>query len=151
MNEYKSRSIKFIELVKTQSWNIKLYTITCKTDALNNELINAAKSKLKNWLSLAETKTLVNDKTGFMIVHDAKDGNYILLSWWVNENMLEHYVYYSPKDKLKFARFRYNNIIACVWELSVICFEKNAWVENVLKNASQNYEAYLNEQLNAEY
>lgn len=152
MESYKSRQIKFEKIIEYRDWRIKLYSITHQAQILTSDLLKVAEGKLGDWLRTVEGSSLVNYKTGFMIVHFAKDGYYILLSWWVNDNMLEHYVYYSPLEKLEFVPFRHNNVIACVWELTVICFEKNAWVERVMKDGLPgNYERYLMDQLNAEF
>jgi hypothetical protein len=40
-------------------------------------------------------------------------------------------------------------VIACVWDLRVLAFERQAWLETVLKSSGNvNLDAYLQRQLN---
>ncbi|SDI82664.1 hypothetical protein SAMN04487954_101407 [Billgrantia gudaonensis] len=68
-----------------------------------------------------------------MIVHEAREGCYVLLDWWTGENMLQHHVYFSrdPNDP-EFSDVTQTGIVACVWELKVLSFEREAWIDCVL-------------------
>lgn len=66
--------------------------------------------------------------------------------------MLQNHVFVAiHEDPDHFKLFSDKGIITCVWELTVIWFERNAWVEHVLKQSDHpNFDAYLNSQLNAD-
>lgn len=75
---------------------------------------------------------------GFAILHLARDGDYLLLSQWVDANMLEHRVYKCVIDNCKLTNVESlaeTGIVACVWELEIMKFERDAWVRTML-NAS---------------
>jgi hypothetical protein len=72
---------------------------------------------------------------GFLILHYGMDGSYLLVSEWYDANMLKHWVRGSEKDAeadAEFAPLAQRDLIACVWELQVIGFERDAWVSTVL-------------------
>jgi hypothetical protein len=72
---------------------------------------------------------------GFAILHYALDGSYLLVSQWYEANSLKHWVRGSDIGAAKNATFvplAQSDLIACVWELEVIKFERDAWVRTVL-------------------
>lgn len=72
---------------------------------------------------------------GFLILHYGMDGNYLLVSQWYDANMLKHWVRGStvgPGGSVAFTPLAQRDLIACVWELEVIKFERDAWVNTVL-------------------
>jgi hypothetical protein len=72
---------------------------------------------------------------GFVILHLAQDGDYLLVSDWVDANMLRHHVYQCRVTDHGITALRSlasSGIIACVWELEIMKFERDAWVRTVL-------------------
>ena len=72
---------------------------------------------------------------GFLILHYGMDGDYLLVSQWYDANMLKHWVRGSVTDAgghTTFAPLAQRDLVACVWELEVIRFERDAWVNTVL-------------------
>ena len=68
-----------------------------------------------------------------LIVHEAREGRFVLLDWRTGENMLQHHVYFSPDtDNPEFRDMAQTGIAACVWELKVLSFEREAWIEYVV-------------------
>jgi hypothetical protein len=69
----------------------------------------------------------------------------VYLDYWADENELHHHVYVSPSEEP--ASLEYvtpTGLIACTWDLGVLSFERDAWVEAVLANASgPDIEEYL--------
>lgn len=67
---------------------------------------------------------------GFAIVHYARDGDYLLVSRWYGGNMLKHELFRisHTRQGWRAVPLRSTNIVACVWELQVITFERQAWV-----------------------
>ena len=101
-----------------------------------------------------DDKGVSDDRYGvaILIVHEGREGVFALVSWWVGENMLQHHVYFSSSDfPCSFEYISPSGIAACVWEMEVLAFERDAWVEHVLANPSgPNLEMYLTRQLNAD-
>lgn len=72
---------------------------------------------------------------GFLIMHYGTDGDYLLVSQWYDANMLKHWVRGSAVDaggSTTFAPLAQRDLVACVWELEVIKFERDAWINTVL-------------------
>lgn len=72
---------------------------------------------------------------GFLILHYGVDGSYLLVSQWYDANMLKHWVRGSAAGTggdTSFTPLAQRDLIACVWELEVIKFERDAWVNTVL-------------------
>jgi hypothetical protein len=73
----------------------------------------------------------------FVILHRAREGYFLLVARWVDENMLMQDVYLSNfTTPLEFNSLHDTRIVACVWELEIIYAERNFWVENVMKSDS---------------
>lgn len=76
---------------------------------------------------------------GFLMLHYGLDGAYLLVSQWFDANMLKHRVLGAPGDpdgSTTFAPLAERDLVACVWELEVIRFERDAWVNTVLARGS---------------
>jgi hypothetical protein len=72
---------------------------------------------------------------GFLILHYGMDGDYLLVSDWYDANMLKHRVRGAETGadgSVTFMPLAQRDLIACVWELEVIKFERDAWVRTVL-------------------
>jgi hypothetical protein len=84
---------------------------------------------------------------GFVILHRAKDGDYLLVSQWYDANMLKHWVRGAPAGgSAAFEPLAEQAVIACVWELEIVKFERDAWVRTVLAHGrldQSSLDAYL--------
>ncbi len=147
---YEQRQVRFLELMTVGDWHIKLYSITSKKETLSETYIEKVKKELPTWLSLSETNFLEKYHIGTLLLHECKEGCFAVINWWVDENMLQHYVFLAQGESDSFHLYSTNGIVTCVWELAVIGFERNAWVKHVLlKNNEPDFTSYLNERLNA--
>lgn len=144
---YQSRPIRFLELWQTAGWTLKLYGIAYRRPSPRPELLVAAKSAAV--AHLAKIQTNNHYHLGFMGVHDGRGANFVFVDYWADENELHHHVYVSPATQP--ANLEYvtpTGLIACVWDLRVICFECQAWLETVLVNpAGPNLQQYLERRL----
>ncbi len=152
LNTYKKRPVRFLELYSCEGWTIKIYSISIKSEVIDHNLLTLAKIELPLWLKKSALYNLDTYKIATLILHEGKEGCFAILNWWIDENMLQQYVYLksnSANDEFRY--FSHNGIYTCVWEMAVLWFERNAWVEHVLKNpqhpdALKNYlAAQLNE------
>jgi hypothetical protein len=86
---------------------------------------------------------------GFLILHHGLEGSYLLVSQWYDADMLKHWVrgaVAGADGGTVFAPLAQRDLIACVWELEVIRFERDAWVNTVLARGrldSDVIDAYL--------
>jgi hypothetical protein len=140
---YKSRPIRFLELWEESGWRMKVYGIAYQRDLPRRELIEAAKRVARERLPQPAI-TPNRYGAGFLGVHDGRGANFVFVDWWQDENELHHHVYVSPADhpeKLEYVTP--TGLTACVWDLRVLCFERQAWLDTVLANpAGVDLEAY---------
>jgi hypothetical protein len=112
-------------------------------------LIEAAKGVAADRLA-AVAPSMQHYSVGFLGIHEGRTSNFVFVDWWADENELHHHVYVSPKDEPQ--RLNYatpTGVIACVWDLRVLAFERQAWLDTVLKPAGNvNLDAYLERRLN---
>lgn len=143
-HQYRKRPIHFTGVENFGSWKLKQYSISANNEYVPAGLFTAAKSSAESILPQQATGS-ARYGIGFMIVHEGLDGNYLLVSWWEGENMLCHHVLAAPvDDPHHFISFDHTGIIACVWELEVLYFEKKVWSEMVLnKSDSPDFDNYL--------
>lgn len=148
---YQKRPVRFIELHACEGWTLKIYSISIKNEIIDYSLLALAKIELPLWLKKNAIYDLDTYKVATLILHEGKEGCFAILNWWIDENMLQQYVYLKSNiNPNEFRFFSHNGIYTCVWEMAVLWFERNAWVEYVLKNP-QNPDAiknYLAAQLN---
>ncbi len=139
---YEKRPFRFLEIWEDSGWQIKVYGIAYKRDLPRSELVEAAKQQVIPHL---QNNTAHHYNVGFLGVHDGRGANFIFLGYWADENELHHHVYLSPTDDI--SNFHYSTpagLIACVWDLHLMHFERQAWVEMVLANPQgPDLEAYL--------
>lgn len=147
---YKSRAIRFLEIHEQDGWKIKIYSISAKSLTVNTKYVETAKQQLSQWLSKHNIYALATYNVATLILHEGKEGCFAIVNWWTDENMLQHYVFFaSNENETGFKSFADNSIITCVWELEVLWFERNAWVEYVLQNPDNpDIKAYLHAFLN---
>jgi len=142
ISPYVARPIRFRELWQPGAWRLKVYGIAYGRPGPRQELVHAAKR-----LALEVLPSDPGYGVGFMGAHDARGGCYAFVDWWTNENELHHRNFLGPTpDDLRAAGP--NDSVACVWDLTVIDFERRAWHDLVVKMPdAPNIEAYLAQRL----
>lgn len=128
---------------------MKVYGIAYEKDQPTAELIAAAKGVATQRLRQAP-HALTHYSIGFLGVHEGRTSNFVFVDWWANENELHHHVYVSPTNAPKNLEYMTpTGLTACVWDLRVMAFEREAWVEHVLKKANApDFKGYLEQRLN---
>lgn len=147
---YQPRPIRFLELWQEVAWRIKVYGIAYLRLLPRPELLTAAKQIAR--MQLASVQSQSHYGVGFVGVHDGRGANFVFVDYWADENELHHHVYVSPSDQPEALEYvTPSGLVACVWDLRVMWFERQAWVETVLANPSgPDVERYLLHQLNEE-
>ena len=156
---YEARPIRFIQLTEFNGWRIKVYGISTRSELPDPAIVKAAEELTQAQLPMPAVwsaapdsgPTVSEDRYGvaILIVHEGREGNFGLVSWWVGENMLQHHVYFAPANPpFTFTDLSPTGLIACVWELAILTFERQAWIDTVLANPSgPDLDAYLTRQL----
>jgi len=146
---YDARPIRFLELWRELGWALKVYGIAYRSERPREELVEASKEIARRRLANS-TNSDNHYGVGFLGVHDGRGANFVYLDYWADENELHYHVYVSPSEEP--ASLEYvtpTGLIACTWDLRVLSFERNAWVECVLANPSgPDIDEYLARTLN---
>lgn len=147
---YKPRPIRFLELYEYNNWRIKIYSISNYNEFVEPKTVELAKTHFGKWLLNSQNYPLDIYNITTVILHEGKEGCFALINWWIDENMMQNHVYLLCKENGNdFKAYSDKGIMACVWELEVIWFERNNWVQHVLSKAPHpDYDSYLKQHLN---
>jgi hypothetical protein len=151
MTPYAPRSIRFLDLWRVDDWRIKLYGIAHARSRPRVELVTTAQGIAAQQLHSLPAD-LRHYHLGFLGVHDGRTANFVFLDFWADENELHHHVFISPTaDPGQFTNVTATGLSACVWDLRLQAFERDAWVTHVLqRSAAPDFDGYLDATLNAD-
>lgn len=140
---YQPRMTRYKGVWSDKGWNFKIYTIThqghSEADEHTLEIAKNKCRKLRHGGALGKyaPRTVLHG-LGYIILHRAKDLNFITISWWVGENHLCRYVFFSTFDKpFQFKNLTSSGMTNCVWEGLVHNYENKLWIEEVMKKSPQ--------------
>jgi hypothetical protein len=144
---YEARTFRFIEVLTIDDWRMKLYGIAYQNDSPRRELLESAKKIAADQL---RKETVDNYRVGFIGAHDGNKASFVFVDFWGNENELFHRVFLSrSNDPIALTPARSSDSSVCVWDLRLQSFEREAWIQHVLRNASTpDFEGYLAARLN---
>lgn len=147
--KYQPRKISFNDWIYKNEWVIKIYTISNLERFESFSILENVKKKIPSWLKkIEESSNLPVYKQAFAIVHEAREGVWILLNWWTGGEMIETKVYFSSfqtPQRITDSPFGKNSLL-CVWELEVFAHERAAWIKNILERAAKpDFENYKND------
>ena len=128
---------------------VEVYGISYKDEFPKPHLIEIGKNIARRSLpqpSINESRYGI----GFLCIHEARDANFFLVDWWSDENAINHHIYKSSfKSPTEIEEITLKGPNMCVWELRLISYERQAWLDNVLSNPKgPDIESYLNFRLN---
>ncbi|MEM6764871.1 MAG: hypothetical protein AAF824_07090 [Bacteroidota bacterium] len=142
MGAYRSREIVFREQIQVDDWTLKVYTISVSGAFEHEDFYAQVKQLLPVWLQLKNSFNAQHDHLGFVILHEATEGIFSLVNWWIGGNMINTHVFLTPHGTPdQFTQISGDGLFACVWEMEVLNHERLAWITHVLKN--NDTQAYL--------
>ncbi|HYO64360.1 MAG TPA: hypothetical protein VER08_12065 [Pyrinomonadaceae bacterium] len=146
---YRERPIRFLEEWRHEGWRMKVYGIAYGRERPRAELVETAKRLARVHLP-RPADSGGRYGVGFVGAHDGRSANFVFIDWWADENELHHHVYAAQGDELESLRYvTPTGLSACVWDLRVQAHEREAWLEEVLRNPrGPDLEAYLARRLN---
>ena len=150
MKQFEKRPVRFLKLIRHHEWMIKVYSISAFREVADPLYVDAAIANLNEWLQPADKTGLQSYHIATLILHECKEGCFAIINWWIDDNMMQHFVYLtSPHRPVDFKIYSDSGIVTCVWELAVLWHERNAWIEHVLKQSDHpDFEKYFEQQLN---
>lgn len=140
---YQPRHVEHLTTVRQQGWRLKVYGISTGGDGPRPELVQAALETAEGALP-DSTGPADGRGLGFLVVHDAPALSYVLVCWWAERNEIHQRVFSAPADRPAELAPHGSDAVGCVWELSVVDFERRAWITDVLANpGGPDVEGYL--------
>ena len=138
MRTYAPRPIRFDGLeARDDGWRLKRYRIW-----YGKEGFDARRFEAGVMLALAELPlppvTEVRPGVGFLVMHQGCGADYLVLGWWDRGNELPLRIFVRDDGAWRPAR---GSESACVWDLQVIGYERDAYVDTVLGGGK--VDAYL--------
>ena len=152
MTPYQPRAVRFRELWEPGGgWRIKLYGIAHGRPEPRPALVAGARQAAARLLR-AIPGDVPHYRVGYLVVHDGLTNGFVFLDYWAHENEIYHHFFFAPADDpTRLEDITATGRAACVWDLALQSFERNAWVEHVLKRAdAPDFDAYLAATLNAD-
>lgn len=148
IESYKLRSIRYIDLFDENGWRMKVYGISYEEEFPKPHAIEIGKKIARELLPQAAVSE-THYGVGFIVIHEARDANFFLIDWWSHENAINHHIFTSPFEFPEKVEKITEGPNICVWELRVIGYERQAWLDNVLANPmGPDVERYLSFRLN---
>ena len=135
---YRPRVIHFDQWVHHDDWTVKVYTISVHDTFASHALRTQVLTQLPTWLKAANSSDLPVYQQAFLILHEAREGVWILFNWWTGGEMIQTKVYFSNFDApevITDSPYATSSLL-CVWELEVFAHERAAWIRHVLQNAN---------------
>lgn len=148
---YAPRPVRFLELWEAAGWRLKLYSLAYQRPLIRPELVPLAQDLASARLR-ASAAGQPHYHVGFVGINDGRGAVFIFVDFWADENELHHHVYVAPKDQPDQLTYRTpSGLSACVWDLGLQAFERQAWISTMLANpAGPDLEQYLATRLNAD-
>jgi hypothetical protein len=140
MQPFAPRPIRFLRVHEYRGWRIKLYSIVLPEAS--------GKPDFESGLTLAlgalpdAAQTTSRPGVGFCVLHAGRGADYAVLGWWDRENELPVRVFVRPHDEPAW-RPAQGAESFCVWDLQVVAFERDAYVQTLLNNPPLGANDYL--------
>ncbi len=146
---YRTRAVRFLGHREIKGFRMKVYGIAYQGEHPAQDLCEAAYQLAAERIASSAAATNHYD-VGIIGIHEGKGASFVFVDWWADENELHHHVYVSTDDdRLNLEYQTPSGVIACVWDLYVMSFERDAWVNNILKShPSPDIQGYLDAVLN---
>jgi hypothetical protein len=139
---FRPRPIHFHEVREVDGWRLKLYAIRYGDAPLETAIYDEVFPQA--WYALPRPPvTAQRPGLGFVIQHQGRSMHYLVLCWWDNENELCQRVFvrrFAPGEGWRPAT---GGESACVWDLQVIWFERQTYLDTMLSPGVADPEAYL--------
>lgn len=144
---YRPRSVRFLELWRYGGWRLKVYGIVHAAPGPCPDLVAAVKRVAAPALP-EPARSSSRYGLGFVCAHQGRTASVGFVDWWEQEDELHHVMFVGSHDG-GFRPARAGELTACAWDLALIGFERDAWVDAILRNpAGPDPEAYLSAQMN---
>lgn len=141
---YEPRLVQRIDTLEGPAgWRLKVYSVTMRDEPLDRA---AFEPGVRLALDALPTpgRTQERPGVGFVILHQGQGWLYVVLAWWDRHNELPVRVWSRPAAEHEDWAPGRPDQGACVWDLQVFAFERDAFVKHVMSApGGADLEAYL--------
>lgn len=131
-----------LEVLDRDGWRLKLYGIVYGERPFERAAFEEGLALAWSWLPRPARAT-GRPGVGFAIAHQGRGADYLVLGFWDNENELPLRVFVRRGGDAGW-RPAAENESFCVWDLELLWFERQAYVETVLSRPqAPDLDAYL--------
>lgn len=137
LQPFQSRKVSALPLATQNGWRLKRYAIFADGRDFDEEVASSATSEAIS--RLPQVGEIGDDSSnhgvGFQIIHFAEVAVVSPVFFWQWGSVLaqSHQLRASWETPTSFGD-GVEEVVGCVWEMEVICFEVNAWKNTVLCN-----------------
>ncbi len=124
---YEPRRVAVLDRVGNEDWQLKAYWMSPDGSEPDHQVVGDAAEA-----ALAVLEAEDGYGAGFLIVHRGVIADWIVLGWWTDEDILRRRV--LVHDGSGVVDRSDEHFLACVWELSVVDWERKAWINTVLRH-----------------
>lgn len=144
---YQPRRAWFREMVAIGPVSVKLNAICADGATIGDEVFEAAIAKMRS--AENEIAHTPHQGAGFAILHEGEEARWLLLHWWVKGGIAARKLWRA--DRSPDGRFVEADplLMACVWELGLIDFERRAWMNTAM--SGKTVSDYTEERFSGEY
>ncbi|GGF10128.1 hypothetical protein GCM10011611_14620 [Aliidongia dinghuensis] len=149
---FRPRPVSALGLVEVRGWRWKLYGISAEGSRPRDALVAEAKRIAGRVMPTAGRGAAGRGPThygvGWLTVHEGAAGDYVLVDWWSDQDIVQHRLYGAPRGQGPLRRGWPPGAACCVFEMAVAWHERQAWVRHVLAQAAApDLDGYLADQL----
>src|SRR5258708_5568442 len=128
---YKPRRVRALDTWRCRGWTLKRYVVEIAGRLAGEADLERAQNEADARLVELETSDPARHGLGFLILHLGENGDYLLVETWTDQDILSHVNYGAAKG----GKYRsdWPGPGACVWELAVMCHEREAWLRHMLR------------------
>ncbi len=136
---YQPRPLAFLGVESVAEYRLKVYAIHYGDQPFARVRFDAGWT-LANATLPQPALSAGRPGLGFVVMHQGRTGDYLILCWWDRENELPIRVFVRDANGWRNAA---DGESVCVWDLRVMWWEREAYVGTVLAGRADGIEAYL--------
>lgn len=140
---YRDRAVRPLGVRDVEGWKLKVYGIAPAGRSVHPPLYEDGFTVMVKDLPQPPL-TSRRSGVGFVIFHEGRGVHYLLLCWWDRESELFSRLMVRGLEEDDLWVWAQEHEMAGAWEIQVIAFERDAWVDTVLTTpGAPDVEGYL--------
>lgn len=141
--DYHPRRIVFREHVERAGWRLKTYHLLHGDKQPDDALMEAALTEAFAYLP-GPDEGPEHHGVGMIGVHQGASYDFVLVAYWAYQTELRFQGYMRPTSQsYRLEPVRGSELSADVWDLRLLAFERQAWIEHALQPQVADLDAYL--------